>query len=192
MAVMRRDHAVARMLRIQPLLSRFDYASCGLYGRDNPLLVLRVAHGTPLSAEMLAEIDMLLDMQDEVSIMRYDDPRRGISKRVMVEDGRVVGVRLTGEIAARDWLKEMMAEGVEIAPLRSWVLAPVATPPAGSHSRGRIICNCLDVPETRILEALAQGADLTALQAGLKCGTECGSCVPELKRMVSIHKQEAA
>ncbi|MHB1332776.1 MAG: nitrate reductase [Sulfuriferula sp.] len=192
MAVMRRDHAVARMLRIQPLLSRFDYASCGLYGRDNPLLVLRVAHGTPLSAEMLAEIDALLDMQDEDSIMRYDDPRRGISKRVMVEDGRVVGVRLTGEIAARDWLKEMMAEGVEIAPLRSWVLAPVATPPAGSHSRGRIICNCLDVPETRILEALVQGADLTALQAGLKCGTECGSCVPELKRMVSVHKREAA
>ncbi|MHB1175382.1 MAG: nitrate reductase [Sulfuriferula sp.] len=192
MAVMRRDHAVARMLRIQPLLSRFDYASCGLYGRDNPLLVLRVAHGTPLSAEMLAEIDALLDMQDEASIMRYDDPRRGISKRVMVEDGRVVGVRLTGEIAARDWLKEMMAEGVEIAPLRSWVLAPVATPPAGSHRRGRIICNCLDVPETRILETLAQGADLTALQASLKCGTECGSCVPELKRMVSVHKQEAA
>ncbi|WP_413437926.1 molybdopterin-dependent oxidoreductase [Sulfuriferula sp. GW1] len=192
MAVMRRDNAVARMLRIQPLLARFDYASCGLYGRDNPLLVLRVAHGTPLSSEMLAEIDALFGMQDEASIMRYDDPRRGISKRVMVEDGRVVGVRLTGEIAARDWLKEMMAEGVEIAPLRSWVLAPVATPPAGSHSRGRIICNCLNIPETRILDVLARGADLTALQTSLKCGTECGSCVPELKRMVSAHKQEAA
>ncbi len=192
MAVMRRDNAVARMLRIQPLLARFDYASCGLYGRDNPLLVLRVAHGTPLPPEMLAEIDALLDMQDEASIMRYDDPRRGISKRVMVEDGRVVGVRLTGETAARDWLKEMMAEGAEIAPLRSWVLAPLATPPAGSSSRGRIICNCLNISEIQILEAVAQGADLTALQASLKCGTECGSCVPELKRMVYAHKQEAA
>ena len=192
MAVMRRDHAVARMLRIQPLLARFDYASCGLYGRDNPLLVLRVAHGTPLPAEMLAEIDTLLDMQDETSIMRYDDPRRGISKRVMVEDGRVVGVRLTGETAARDWLKEMMAEGAEITPLRAWVLAPLATPPAGSSSRGRIVCNCLNISETQILGAVAQGADLAALQASLKCGTECGSCVPELKRMALAHKQEAA
>ncbi|BBP06014.1 assimilatory nitrate reductase [Sulfuriferula plumbiphila] len=193
MAVMRRDHAVARMLRIQPLLARFDYASCGLYGRDNnPLLVLRVAHGTPLSAEMLAEIDTLLDMQDEASIMRYDDPRRGISKRVMVEDGRVVGVRLTGETAARDWLKEMMAEGAEIAPLRAWVLAPLATPPVGSSSRGYIVCNCLNIPATQILEAVAQGADLPVLQARLKCGTECGSCVPELRRMVLAHKQEAA
>ena len=192
MAVMRRDNAVAYMLRIQPLLSQFDYASCGLYGRQNPLLVLRIANATPLSAELMAEIDALLDMQDETCIMRYDDPKRGIAKRVLVEDGRVTGVRLTGEIAARDWLKEMMAEGVAIAPLRSWVLAPLATPPSGSSSRGRIVCNCLNVSETQILAAVSQGADLVALQATLKCGTECGSCVPELKRMVTMGKQEAA
>ena len=195
MVVMRRDRAVARMLRIQPLLSRFDYASCGLYGRETPLLVLRIAHTTPLAQDLMDELDALLDMQDEASIMRYDDPKRGISKRIMVEDGRVVGVRLTGEIAAKDWLKEMMAEGAEIAPLRGWVLAPLATPPVGSSSRGRIVCNCVNVAETQIMSAIAQGADLTALQGSLKCGTECGSCVPELKRMVASHltgKQEAA
>ncbi|WP_124948635.1 nitrate reductase [Sulfuriferula thiophila] len=192
MAVMRRDNAVARMLRIQPLLSRFDYASCGLYGRQNPVLVLRIANATPLSAALMAEIDTLLDMQDETCIMRYDDPKRGIAKRVLVEDGRVTGVRLTGEVAARDWLKEMMAEGAEIAPLRSWVLAPLSTPPSGSSSRGRIVCNCLNVSETQILTAVGQGADLATLQATLKCGTECGSCVPELKRMIMSGKQEAA
>lgn len=192
MAVMRRDNAVARMLRIQPLLSRFDYASCGLYGRQNPVLVLRIANATPLSAALMAEIDTLLDMQDETCIMRYDDPKRGIAKRVLVEDGRVTGVRLTGEVAARDWLKEMMAEGAEIAPLRSWVLAPLSTPPSGSSSRGRIVCNCMNVSETQILTAVGQGADLATLQATLKCGTECGSCVPELKRMIMSGKQEAA
>lgn len=192
MAVMRRDDAVARMLRIQPLLSRFDYASCGLYGRQNPVLVLRIANATPLSAELMAEVDALLDMQDESCIMRYDDPKRGVAKRVLVEDGRVTGVRLTGEIAARDWLKEMMAEGVEIAPLRSWVLAPLSVPPSGSSSRGRIVCNCLNVSETQILAAVTRDTDLAALQASLKCGTECGSCVPELKRMIMMGKQEAA
>ena len=195
MVVMRRDRAVARMLRIQPLLSRFDYASCGLYGRQIPVLVLRIAHATPLSQALLAELDELLDMQDEASIMRYDDPKRGVAKRVLVEDGRVVGVRLTGEIAAKDWLKEMMAEGAEIAPLRGWVLAPLATPPVGSSSRGRIVCNCLNIAQTQIQTAIAQGADLVMLQATLKCGTECGSCVPELRRMVTTQltgKQEAA
>ena len=31
---------------------------------------------------------------------------------------------------------------------------------------------------------MAQGADLDALQHSLKCGTACGSCVPEIKRML--------
>ncbi len=192
MAVMRRDNAVARMLRIQPLLNQFGYASCGLYGRQNPVLVLRIANASPLPVELMNKIDALLDMQDETSIMRYDDAKRGVSKRVLVEDGRVVGVRLTGEIAARDWLKEMMAEGAEIAPLRNWVLAPLSTPPQGSSSRGRIVCNCLNISETQIVAAIAAGADLAMLQAELKCGTECGSCVPELKRMVLLGKQGAA
>jgi assimilatory nitrate reductase catalytic subunit len=192
MAVMRRDNAVARMLRIQPLLKQFGYASCGLYGRRNPVLVLRIAHATPLPAELMNQLDALLDMQDETSIMRYDDPKRGVSKRVLVEDGRVTGVRLTGEVAARDWLKEMMAEGAEIAPLRSWVLAPLSAPPTGTASRGRVVCNCLNISETQIVNCIAAGADLAALQAELKCGTECGSCVPELKRMVLIGQQGAA
>lgn len=188
MVAMRRDRAVERMLRVQPLLARFDYASCGLSGRQNPVLVLHVAHSTPLTPELLAQVDALLDMDDEGSIMRYDDPRRGVSKRVLVEDGRVAGVRLTGEVAAQDWLKEMMAEGTDIAPLRNWVLAPLSTPPVGSSSRGRIVCNCLDIAETQIQAAILQGADLADVQASLKCGTECGSCVPELKRMVAAHR----
>jgi assimilatory nitrate reductase catalytic subunit len=49
--------------------------------------------------------------------------------------------------------------------------------------RGRIVCTCLDVSESEITTAFAQGADLAGLQARLKCGTECGTCVPELKRL---------
>jgi assimilatory nitrate reductase catalytic subunit len=67
------------------------------------------------------------------------------------------------------------------------MLAPVNRPPEGGVGRGRIICNCLNVAETEILAAISDGADLSALQATLKCGSECGSCVPELKRMLATH-----
>ncbi len=33
---------------------------------------------------------------------------------------------------------------------------------------------------------------LAALQAKLGCGTSCGSCVPELKRMLATREREAA
>ena len=73
--------------------------------------------------------------------------------------------------------------------VRRWVLAPLAAPPAGSRQRGRVICTCLDVAEQEITERIAQGAGLSALQETLKCGTQCGSCVPELKRLFALGGQ---
>jgi assimilatory nitrate reductase catalytic subunit len=47
---------------------------------------------------------------------------------------------------------------------------------------GRIICSCFSVGEKAIREAIVGGCDsVTALGAKLRCGTNCGSCVPELK-----------
>ena len=49
---------------------------------------------------------------------------------------------------------------------------------------GRIICSCFSVGENAIREAIAGGCDsVSALGQRLRCGTNCGSCVPELKTM---------
>ena len=99
----------------------------------------------------------------------------------------VSGVRLMGETLAADWLKDVMSTGEFTPELRRWALAPISTPPAGQRSRGKIICNCLDVAENDIIDTIQLGADLLTLQNKLKCGTECGSCVPELRRLVLHH-----
>ncbi|HQR52490.1 MAG TPA: molybdopterin-dependent oxidoreductase [Burkholderiales bacterium] len=168
-----------------PLLGEFVYATIGLFGREHPAVILQAAHAAPVAPELVAEIDRLFDF-DERASLTYVDAKRGISKRVMIEDGVVTGVRLTGETAARDWLKDIMAQGSPADAVRRWVLAPLAAPPAGSRQRGRVICTCLDVAEQEITERIALGADLGALQTSLKCGTQCGSCVPELKRLVAL------
>jgi assimilatory nitrate reductase catalytic subunit len=48
-----------------------------------------------------------------------------------------------------------------------------------------IICKCADVSDVQINKELAAGATLPQLQDKLKCGTFCGSCVPDIKRMVA-------
>jgi Anaerobic dehydrogenases, typically selenocysteine-containing len=53
-------------------------------------------------------------------------------------------------------------------------------------AQGRIVCSCFSVGETPILEAIAQGCKTPAeLGAKLKCGTNCGSCIPELKELLA-------
>ncbi|URN97601.1 nitrate reductase [Leclercia adecarboxylata] len=59
--------------------------------------------------------------------------------------------------------------------------------PGERVEQGRIICSCFSVGENAIREAIAEGCDsAAALGATLRCGTNCGSCVPELKGMLSV------
>lgn len=47
---------------------------------------------------------------------------------------------------------------------------------------GRVICSCFQVRDSQLKEAVTEGAEtLTELQKQLRCGTNCGSCIPELK-----------
>lgn len=53
---------------------------------------------------------------------------------------------------------------------------------SGEHVEpGRIICSCFSVGENAIREAAGGCDSAAALGAKLRCGTNCGSCVPELE-----------
>jgi assimilatory nitrate reductase catalytic subunit len=58
------------------------------------------------------------------------------------------------------------------------------------------VCSCFDVSEAAILQTLTACAGppearLAALQARLRCGTQCGSCLPTLKRLVDVQPATA-
>jgi len=190
-AIMRRGEGAALLRRAQPFLGRFEYATAVLTGRDHTVLVFQAASEGPLPESLVQEMDAAFGLDDPLLTMNYQDARRSIWKKVRVEDGVITGARLSGETAARDWLKNLIAEGASAMEVRSWLLAPLAQPPAGKAGRGRIVCNCLNVAEPDIIAAIATGADLAALQIMLKCGTECGSCVPELKRLIAGNRAAA-
>ncbi|MNE86451.1 Nitrate reductase [compost metagenome] len=58
--------------------------------------------------------------------------------------------------------------------------------PGERKDPGPIICSCFGVGENTIREAIADGCDsAAALGAKLRCGTNCGSCVPELKGLIA-------
>lgn len=187
MTVMRICQNLSLLESMRQFLSGFDYATCGLYGRGSGMVVLRVAHHSAPDQQLIEKLDNLLGMVEGAPMLNYDDASRGINKRILVENGQVTGVRLIGETLAADWLKEVMTTGSFTDELRRWALAPLSAPPTGQRGRGKIVCSCLDVSENEIVDACEAGADLQTLQAKLKCGTQCGSCVPELKRLVTLH-----
>lgn len=57
--------------------------------------------------------------------------------------------------------------------------------PGGSSDEGRTVCSCFGVGERTLLAAIAAGCHSVAmLGERLKCGTNCGSCIPELKALL--------
>ena len=177
------DDAQAFADALQPLLAYFEYAHVGLAGREASVVQLRGYSVAPVDDAVLDRLDGLLGMSVEFT-MRYVDARRRVEKKARIEDGMVQSVCLAGETAAQEWLKNMMVQGASAEAVRPWVLAPVASAPRGSLMRGRIVCACHDVSEQEIRSEAAKGASLKALQAKLKCGTECGSCLPAVKQLL--------
>ena len=74
------------------------------------------------------------------------------------------------------------------------LLSPGAKPPLAVTPRGRQVCSCFDVREKEI-DAALEDIDgppeqrLQRVQDQLRCGTHCGSCLPELKRIVRLRPQ---
>jgi assimilatory nitrate reductase catalytic subunit len=56
----------------------------------------------------------------------------------------------------------------------------------GLASAGPIVCACFGVGRATICDAISAGAQTaTDIGAKLKAGTNCGSCIPELKRLIA-------
>ncbi len=56
----------------------------------------------------------------------------------------------------------------------------------GVASTGPVVCACFGVGRGTICDAIAAGANsAAAIGAQLKAGTNCGSCIPELKRLIA-------
>ena len=56
----------------------------------------------------------------------------------------------------------------------------------GLAGTGPVVCACFGVGRASISEAIADGArSAAAIGARLKAGTNCGSCIPEMKRLIA-------
>jgi assimilatory nitrate reductase catalytic subunit len=77
------------------------------------------------------------------------------------------------------------------APQRLALLAGV--PGDAGQDPGRTVCSCFGVGINTIRSAIREHKLCTAAAIGsqLKAGTNCGSCIPELKRILAEEAAEA-
>lgn len=177
--------SVDLLRHVSALLPCFAHAQCVLLAGREPGVLLRVAHDAVIAPSLLAQVDALFGLDTEDSL-RYDDARRGVGRRLKLAGDQLVAARLAGDLAAEPWLRDYVVRGASVAAVRRQLLAPGAPPAA--RAPGKTVCSCWNVPREDITDWLAANGTndaLPRLQHTLKCGTHCGSCLPELRRLIT-------
>ena len=122
-----------------------------------------------------------------VDLVTCRDVGAGRLRLAATRDGEVVGLLLVGPTpveAARDWLCAVFSEG-PVAATEAVVL--LAGRPGGAVADpGRQVCTCYGVGLNRIRDAVLGGCrTVEAVGERLSAGTNCGSCRPEIARIIA-------
>ncbi len=190
------DGVLAAQQALRALMAGFPFAACvpfssGAGPAERSGVLFRAAAEAPAASAQLLAIERLLGLAT-ADALRYADPRLGQHRTVRLsrqgEDTRLEGFLLAGDTRAQQWMADLLREGLPAQAYGRLLLQAGAQPPVRVPSRGRAVCACENVAESDIvahLHGCAGTAEqrLASLQSALRCGTGCGSCLPELKRL---------
>src|SRR3546814_1545461 len=115
------------------------------------------------------------------------DASRGVYKRVIVKDDRIVGAVLYGDTADGSWYFDLLKKQEDVSELRDMLIfgqsfasgGGAADPKAAvaALSDDAEICGCNGVTKGQVVSCIAKGAhSLDAVRGTCKASASCGSC----------------
>jgi assimilatory nitrate reductase catalytic subunit len=123
----------------------------------------------------------------EGQYMTLLDPAAGIYRAAVLQEGRLEAVLFVGvgpKLPSPDWLKSRFALATIPATERRDLLA--GAPVEGATDEGPVVCVCFQVGAKRIEAAAVAGhRSVERIGKELGAGTNCGSCVPEIRRLIA-------
>ncbi len=175
--------------RLRALLTEFPFAQCLPAPREidgERGWAFEAAMAEAPSAALIERISLAVGLSGP-GAHQYADPGRGRLRRLRLAGERLQAVLRVGEHEEAAWLLPLWQGRDDVRSLGRWLLAP-GQPPVQLAAVSPQICNCFDVREDAVLGALKRhDGELAAVQAELRCGTQCGSCLPTLRRLASQH-----
>ena len=193
------SEALAAREGLQALMKSVPFASCVPFGRERTGVLFRAAAHEAPSAEWLHKVEALLNLAS-ADTLRYADRRlqqhRAVRLRSTDNGRQLDAFLLAGDTSAEVWLKALLQDELPADAYGRLLLMPGAKAPVAVKAKGKQVCTCFNVTEEAIRADLAarDGSDeqrLNGLQTQLQCGTNCGSCIPELRKIIQLTRPVA-
>jgi nitrite reductase (NADH) large subunit len=125
------------------------------------------------------------------------DASRGIYKRVVLRDNKIIGAVLYGDTQDGGWYFDLLKSGEDVQPVRdmlifgqAFALGGGSTDPnaaVAALSDTAEICGCNGVWKGTITNAISEGADtLDKVRAVTKASASCGSCTGQVECLLKL------
>jgi nitrite reductase (NADH) large subunit len=127
----------------------------------------------------------------------FQDPGRGVYKKVVLKDGHLAGAVLVGDASDGGWYLELMKDGQDVSELRDGLVFGRAFANAqGDAANGNdvhalpddaAVCHCNGVCKGQIVDTI-RARSLTTLPevvAHTKAGASCGTCKGTVERILA-------
>ena len=125
------------------------------------------------------------------------DASRGIYKRVVVKDNRLVGAVLYGETADGNWYFDLLKRGEDISDIREALIFGQAFASGGAQldpnaavaalSDDAEICGCNGVSKGKVVGCILGGAhSLDTVRSACKASASCGSCTGLVEGLLAV------
>lgn len=129
--------------------------------------------------------------EDDDEVVSYAEPARGVYKKLIVRRNRLVGAIVVGDAAIVPSLVLAFADGKLLTENRAELLfsAPgsATLPSVEDIPDTARICDCNAVSKAQIIQAVLAGArGLKGVSDATRACTGCGSCRPEVERIVAL------
>jgi assimilatory nitrate reductase catalytic subunit len=117
----------------------------------------------------------------------YRDDAAGCFRSALLQDGRLAAclfIAPTIDLPARERFAALFAAARLGAAEQAVLLA--GRSPSGAVDGGKVVCACFGVGREVLRDVIAQGLATTeAIGLALKAGTNCGSCLPEIRALLA-------
>ncbi len=130
------------------------------------------------------------------------DAARGVYRRLVLKDGKLIGIVLYGDVSHGAWLFDLLKRGADVADVRETMMfGPGAAGGAPADPMAAVsalpddadICGCNGVCKGKIVETIkAKGlASLEEVRAHTKASASCGSCTGLVEQVIALTIGEA-
>jgi nitrite reductase (NADH) large subunit len=190
---------------VAPIWDQAKVCAARLAGDEEALFVskalstsLKITGVDVFSAGALMAAD---ESDDEITLR---DDSRGLYKKIVLRDGKLVGAVLYGDVADGQWYLQLMRDKEDVSALRERLVfgrafaeaitGKPAAPDFAAMPDDTQICGCNGVCKGTIVSTI-QARKLTSLsevRAHTKASASCGQCTPQVEALLAFAAGEAA